>query len=67
MTDFYKLVPGAPQGRFDGIERTYTAADVERLRGSVDIRHSLAEMGANRLWKLARFPATRPCRWFAPG
>lgn len=52
MTDFYKLVPGAPQGRFDGIERTYTAADVERLRGSVDIRHSLAEMGANRLWKL---------------
>ena len=52
MTDFYKLVPGAPQGRFDGIERTYTAADVERLRGSVEIRHSLAEMGANRLWKL---------------
>jgi len=52
MTDFYKLVPGAPQGRFDSIERTYTAADVERLRGSVEIRHSLAEMGANRLWKL---------------
>lgn len=52
MTDFYKLVPGAPKGRFDGIDRTYTTTDVERLRGSVIIRHSLAEMGANRLWKL---------------
>ncbi len=52
MTDFYYLVPGAPKGRYDGIERTYTAADVQKLRGSVEIRHSLAEMGANRLWKL---------------
>ncbi|WP_420959458.1 isocitrate lyase [Brucella sp. IR073] len=52
MTDFYKLVPIAPQGRFDGIERPYTPDDVQRLRGSVEIRYSLAEMGANRLWKL---------------
>ena len=52
MTDFYKLVPNAPKSRFDGIERTYTAEDVKRLRGSVDIRYSLAEMGANRLWQL---------------
>ena len=52
MTDFYNLVPAAPEGRFDGIERPYSAADVKRLRGSVEIRHSLAEMGANRLWKL---------------
>ena len=52
MTDFYNLVPGAPQGRFDGLDRPYTAEDVTRLRGSVQIRHTLAEMGANRLWKL---------------
>lgn len=52
MTDFYKLVPNAPEGRFDGIERPYSAEDVKRLRGSVEIRYSLAEMGANRLWKL---------------
>ena len=52
MTDFDKLVPSAPAGRFDGIERTYTTADVERLRGSITIRHTLAEEGANRLWKL---------------
>ena len=52
MTDFYNLVPNAPKGRYDGIERPYTADDVKRLRGSVEIRYSLAEMGANRLWKL---------------
>ncbi len=52
MTDFYNLVPSAPEGRFDGIERPYTPEDVKRLRGSVQIRHTLAEMGANRLWTL---------------
>jgi isocitrate lyase len=38
--------------RFKGITRVYTKADVERLRGSVVIRHTLAEMGARRLWAL---------------
>jgi isocitrate lyase len=52
MTDFYKLVPSAPQGRFANVERPYAPKDVERLRGSISIRHTLAEMGANRLWQL---------------
>ncbi|NEJ20241.1 isocitrate lyase [Rhizobium leguminosarum] len=52
MTDFYKLVPSASAGRFNGIERPYSAADVQRLRGSVALRHTLAEMGADRLWRL---------------
>src|SRR4026208_2336497 len=52
MTDFYNLVPSAPEGRFDGIERPYSPEDVKRLRGSVQIKQTLAEMGANRLWKL---------------
>jgi len=52
MTDFYNLVPTAPEGRYDGVERPYSPADVQKLRGSVSIKHSLAEMGANRLWKL---------------
>jgi isocitrate lyase len=51
MTSFQELVPGAPAGRFDGIERPYTAADVEKLRGSVPIAYTLSERGANRLWK----------------
>ncbi|SHJ15994.1 isocitrate lyase [Aureimonas altamirensis DSM 21988] len=54
MTDFYNLVQSAPAGRFDTIERPYTAEDVKRLRGSVPIRYTLAENGANRLWELLR-------------
>ena len=38
--------------RFKGITRVYTKADVERLRGSIVIRHTLAEIGARRLWHL---------------
>jgi len=38
--------------RWDGITRDYTAGDVLRLRGSIDIEHTLAEMGADRLWDL---------------
>jgi isocitrate lyase len=49
---FEDLVPSAPKGRFDGIRRTYTAADVQRLRGSFPIAYTLAERGANKLWKL---------------
>ncbi|GED73015.1 isocitrate lyase [Brevibacillus reuszeri] len=38
--------------RFKGITRTYTAEDVVRLRGSVQIEHTLARLGAERLWNL---------------
>jgi isocitrate lyase len=38
--------------RWNGVTRDYTAADVLRLRGSIDVEHTLAEMGANRLWEL---------------
>jgi isocitrate lyase len=38
--------------RWAGIERVYTAEEVVKLRGSVDIRHTLAERGAERLWDL---------------
>ena len=51
MTSFQELVPGAPAGRFDGVERPYSPADVEKLRGSVQVAHTLSERGANRLWK----------------
>src|ERR1700760_906151 len=47
---FEQLVP-APAGRFDGISRPYSPAEVERLRGSVPIAYTLAEKGANRLWE----------------
>ena len=34
------------------IQRDYTTEDVERLRGSVRIEHTLARRGAERLWSL---------------
>jgi isocitrate lyase len=51
---FNDLVPSASADRFNGIERTYTPEDVKRLRGSVDIKYTLAENGANRLWELLK-------------
>jgi isocitrate lyase len=38
--------------RFAGIRRDYTPEDVERLRGSIRVEHTLAELGAARLWRL---------------
>ncbi|WP_129666325.1 isocitrate lyase [Phytoactinopolyspora endophytica] len=38
--------------RWAGIERTYTAEDVVRLRGTVREEHTLARRGAERLWEL---------------
>jgi isocitrate lyase len=38
--------------RWRGIHRPYSAADVRRLRGSVRIEHTLARLGAERLWEL---------------
>src|ERR671936_2634595 len=39
-------------GRWEGIERPYAAQDVERLRGTVRVEHTLARLGAERLWEL---------------
>jgi isocitrate/methylisocitrate lyase len=38
--------------RFEGITRNYSEADVEKLRGSIRISYTLAEMGSKRLWEL---------------
>jgi isocitrate lyase len=46
--------------RWRGIERTYTASDVVRLRGSVVEEHTLARHGAERLWHLIQ--ADEPVR-----
>jgi isocitrate lyase len=43
---------GGGPDRFAGIRRDFTPADVDRLSGSFRIRHTLAEMGAQRLWHL---------------
>ena len=43
---------GHASDRWQGIERPYTADDVERLRGPVRVEHTLARLGAERLWEL---------------
>jgi len=43
---------GLVPSRFQGIVRPYTEADVERLRGSFHIEHTIAKLGAQRLWEL---------------
>jgi isocitrate lyase len=41
-------------GRWDGITRPYTAEDVKKLRGSYRIEHTIADMGARKLWHLLK-------------
>jgi isocitrate lyase len=38
--------------RWRGITRPYSSADVERVRGSVRVEHTLARLGAEKLWRL---------------
>ncbi|MCI1589838.1 MULTISPECIES: isocitrate lyase [Heyndrickxia] len=38
--------------RWKGIKRPYTAEDVLKLRGSIEIEHTLARLGAEKLWQL---------------
>lgn len=38
--------------RWKGVVRNYTAEDVVRLRGSIQIEHTLAKRGAEKLWDL---------------
>ena len=39
-------------GRWTGVERPYAHDDVERIRGRFGIEHTLARLGAERLWQL---------------
>ncbi|ALN65323.1 isocitrate lyase [Lysobacter antibioticus] len=41
----------ATNPRWAGITRPYSAEDVVRLRGTVPVEHSIAKLGANKLWK----------------
>ncbi|MBO1073232.1 isocitrate lyase [Roseomonas marmotae] len=46
------IAAGPGPGRFAGIRRDYAPEEVERLAGSFRVKHTLAEMGARRLWHL---------------
>jgi isocitrate lyase len=57
QSSMFESLTQAPAGRFDGITRPYSVDDVKTLRGSVVIEHTLARLGAQRLWDLLH---TRP-------
>ncbi len=44
--------PWRDDPRWEGVVRPYTWSDVQRLRGSFHVEHTLADLGARRLWKL---------------
>src|ERR1043166_952637 len=50
------------EARWRGIERDYGAADVVKLRGSVRVEHTIARLGAERLWE--QLHETEPLRTF---
>jgi isocitrate lyase len=52
--DLAKQLEGewAKNPRWRGVQRNYAAADVVRLRGSLQIEHTLASRGAEKLWRL---------------
>jgi len=56
MTEFAEQVEALERRwedeRWAGIERPYTAEEVVRLRGSVNVEHTLARRGAEQLWAL---------------
>ncbi len=56
LTDDWSANP-----RWNGVTRPYSAEDVVRLRGSVQIEHTLARRGAEKLWKLVNEADFVPC------
>ncbi len=58
MTNTNTLLPTAEQiqkdwdtnPRWAGITRNYSAEDVVRLRGTIPVEHSIAKIGARKLW-----------------
>ena len=57
----FELLTSSPPNRFAGVERPYLPQDVLRLRGSLQVHHTLAEHGANRLWELLHSEPYVPC------
>jgi isocitrate lyase len=46
-------LPRDPE-RFAGVRRDFTQADVDKLAGNFRVKHTLADMGARRLWSLLK-------------
>jgi isocitrate lyase len=56
---------GAPDPRWSGIRRDYTAEDVIALRGPVREERTLARRGSEKLWDLVQNNSENPEEWVA--
>ena len=54
------MVDWTENPRWKGITRPYGTEEVERLRGSIEIEHTLARLGAERLWNLLHMQSCVP-------
>ena len=54
----------AADSRWQGVTREYTAEDVLRLRGSIRLEHTIAKLGAERLWSQLHDPSGDAVRTF---
>ena len=57
----FAQLTSSPPERFETVERPYLLQDVLRLRGSLQVRYTFAERGANRLWELLHSEPYIPC------
>ena len=57
----FEQLTSSAEGRFKAVERPYLPQDVLRLRGSLQVRQTFAERGANRLWELLHGEPYIPC------
>ena len=48
--------------RWNGVQRPYSSEDVIKLRGSIQVEHTLARLGAERLWWLLHHESYVPAR-----
>src|SRR4029450_4712088 len=53
--------------RWNGVKRGYTAEDVFRLRGSLQVEHTLARRGSEKLWSLMQTKRCVDRRGASPG
>ena len=51
---FRHLVSSEDKERFTGIKRNYSPQEVEKLRGSLKVKYSIAEHASNKLWSIMK-------------
>jgi len=54
LADLSPVVKAPIPDRWEGVTRPYSAEDVRKLRGSYHVEHTIADLGARKLWQLLK-------------